>query len=86
LEHANLGDQAIDKPAVIEAARKPKFITHLVSRVMHWGLPKNWVSSGFEANKLQKLLSFPGAGDHGIFEKQPHAKCRTYPILELILF
>jgi hypothetical protein len=20
-------------------------------------------------------------GDHGIFEKQPHAKCRTYPIL-----
>jgi hypothetical protein len=50
---------------------------------MHWGLPKNWVSSGFEANKLQKLLSFPGAGDHGIFEKQPHAKCRTYPILSV---
>ena len=50
---------------------------------MHWGLPKNWVSSGFEANKLQKLLSFPGAGDHGIFEKQPHAKCRTYPMLSV---
>jgi hypothetical protein len=47
---------------------------------MHWGLPKNWVSSGFEANKLQKLLSFPGAGDHGILKNNPMQS------VELILF
>ena len=32
------------------------------------------------ASNLARAMSSV-LGDHGIFEKQPHAKCRTYPIL-----